>query len=94
MAEKKPVLEKTKHIGNLTVKGNGEFPPKAGSRIAQEFVITTGDNKQYLATINHHTHVHDFDGNRAKGEVKNPPKEVKDFIATQKKNYDDFMKKK
>ena len=94
MAEKKPVLEKTKHIGDMTVKGDGEFAPKSGSRIAQEFLITTGDKKQYVASVREKTSVRTYDGLHVGPEVKNPPKEIKDFVATQKKNFDNFKKNK
>ena len=93
MADEKPILEETKHIGNMIVMGNGEFVPKSGSRIAQEFIITMADNKQYLAVVNRNTYVHTYDGLHVGPEVENPPKEILDFIAEQKKNFDNFVKR-
>ena len=94
MADEKPILEETKHIGDMTVKGDGEFAPKSGSRIAQEFLITTGDKKQYVASVREKTSVRTYDGLHVGLEVKNPPKEILDFIAEQKKNFDNFVKER
>ena len=93
MADEKPILEETKHIGNMIVMGNGEFAPKSGSRIAQEFIVTTEDKKQYVVVVSRHIHVHTYDGINAGLEVENPPKEILDFIAEQKKNFDNFVKR-
>lgn len=92
-ADEKTIFSQTKHIGNMTVKGDGEFAPKSGYRIAQEFIITTGDKKKYAVRVGRKNHVHTYDGDRAGEEIKNPPKEITDFMAAQQKNYDDFAKK-
>ncbi len=92
-ADEEPILSQTKHIGNMTVEGDGEFAPKSGHRIAQEFIITTGDKKKYLAVVSRNVHVNAYDGGHVGKEIKNPPKEIKNFMAAQQKNYDDFAKK-